>query len=594
MAKKNKQIKLIFTGLNDSRFKMGNKMNEQLQTYIKKYGKNNVSLVEGGNLKSNVDINIRKLGLATNTPVTVDAIIRSESNSGRARKLRRVTDPNTRMLSFNKAGDLNKLDKRDAYWGIEDQTIGESGKAKKSTYIKGKLVGKKTTQNYSVNDLIIDKVSGTKDLKLQQAGVNYLRNKDEAWIKSQRTKGVPEIDIIRGSLTDAQSYDLDLIETGEKYIKPSNTTKGGSKQVGERRIGKDTNNLEYVYDLSEDSSVPGIDKNNKKLKGLKNTGTLNAPKTGTRKGIKQQNAKKVSVQSYEGVAPGSSWSQIEDAKQFDTGTKSDRPSIKDKKDFKIALKREDVNLGKTALSIEGSPADINKSGTGMEVHTKQHLRKQGVKEKLDIRDIGKFKRIFNEIRLQENPDKNLPSADRIALRKKADVRSRSILTSLTDVYGGDAAPDLHAGGDPVKGPRSSSVTSTKAKAPAIKQQRQHVKIRDIKSDVKKGPEFNKNFKKSEHIKTKTTKPMSFNAEGRPTVRGMTNPLKRKLPFAIGIGGVGLLQDAFGEASARSVEKANLRSKGGGGKRNPFFSKGIPGKDNPILTKVMKKKYHKYA
>jgi hypothetical protein len=623
MAKKNTQIKLIFTGLNDSRFKMGNKMNKVLQQYVTKYGKNNVSLVEGGNKKSNIDTNIRKLGDYTNTPVTVDAIDRLEPNSGSARKGRRIADSDTRIFSFNKAGELNKVDKGDAYWGMEDKAIRESGKAKKSTYIKGKLVGKRTTQDYNPNDLIIDKISGTKDLKLQEKGIQYLRNKDEAWIKSQRASGTPEVDIIQGSLTDAQSYELDIIETGEKHIKPSNTTKGGDKQVGDVRIGKDTNGLEYLYDINEDSTGAGIDKGNRKLKGLKNTGTLNSPKTGTRNVTKTidvksygqvgdtydyhagkaiprekkysvKEIKKVSVQNYEGVEPGSSWSQIEGSKEFDTGSKSDRPSIEAKKDFKIALKREDVNLGKTSLSIEGSREDKSKSGTGMEVHTKQHLRKQGVKEKLDIRDIKKFKSIFNKISILENPNKNLPRSERLALKKKADVHAKSILTSMTDLYGGDAAPDVHVGGDAVKGPRSSSVTSTKAKAPAIKQKRQHVKMRDIKSDIKKGPEFNKNFKESEHIKTKTTKPMGFNAEGRPTVRGMTNPLKRTLPFAIGIGGVGLLQDAFGEASARSVEKANLRSKGGGGKRNPFFSKGIPGRSNPILTKVTKKTYHKYA
>ena len=602
MPKQNKQIKLIFTGLNDSRFKMGNKMNEVLQQYVTKYGKNNVSLVEGGNRKSNIDTNIKKLGGVTATNVIVDAIDHKETNSGSARKSRRIADSNTRIFSFNKAGELNKVDKGDAYWGMEDKAIGESGKAKKSTYIDGKLVGKKTTQNYSVNDLIIDKVSGTKDLKLQEKGIQYLRNKDKSWIEAQRASGTPEVDIIRGSLTDAQSYELDIIETGEKHIKPSKTTKGGDKQVGDVRIGKDTNNLEYMYNVNDDSSGAGVDKGNRKLKGLKNTGTLNSPETGTRKG--QTTSTKVSVQNYEGVEPGSSWSQIEESKNFavervsehDTGSKSDRSSIGAKKDFKVALKREDVNLGKTSLSIEGSREDKSKSGSGMDVHTEQHLRKQGVKEKLDIRDIKKFKHIFNKINILENPNKNLPKSERLSLKKKADVQAKSILTSMTDLYGGDAAPDLHVGGDTIKEPRASSTTSTKAKAPAIKNlhKRKIKREQIIREDIKRGPEFNKGFKKSEHIKTKTTKPMGFNAEGRPTVRGITNPLKRTLPFAIGIGGIGLLQDAYGEATARGIEGNNIRSKGGGGKRNPFFGKGIPGKRNPILTNITKKKYNKYA
>ena len=598
------QKKILFTGLNDAKFKMGDKMGEILRKAVKEHGKENVSLVHGGNERSIIDTNIKRLGKISGINVIEDSL---QGTNAKDRKLRRINDPDLQMHSFDSKGNLTAVDKDQAYWGIRDKDIGDSGKAKKSKYRKGKLISKKTTQNYSVNDFLIDEISGTKNLKRQQAGVNYLRSKDEAWIKSQRARGVPEVDIIQGSLTDAQSYDLDLIEQRKKYIPPADTTKGGSKQVGDVRLGKDTNKLKYLYDLSEDSSVPGLDKGHKDLKGLKNTGTLNAPKTGTKtvtksikvrgyrggaqavleRKYKVREVKKITPQTSSGTEPSSSWSQVERAKEFDTGKDSDRPSIKDKKDFKRSLKREDVNLGKTALSVEGSGADINKSNpSGMDVHTEQHLRKQGVKEKIDLRDIKKFKKVFKKINILENPDPKLSSAERIKSRKQADVHAKTILTSMTDLYDSDAAPERYGGGDPVKGKRPISVTSTKAKAPVPKQERTGQRTLRVTREVKTGPEYNKTFKKSEH------------KSGRPAIRSVTAPLKALTPFILGGGALQLLQtDAFGERAASNIEGANFqRKQGGGGKRNinPNLRKGIPGEGRNLLTMTPKKKYRKYA
>jgi len=81
---------------------------------------------------------------------------------------------------------------------------------------------------------------------------------------------------------------------------------------------------------------------------------------------------------------------------------------------------------------------------------------------------------------------------------------------------------------------------------------------------------------------------------RPAIRSVTAPLKALSPLSIGIGGSMLLQDAFGEATARELEKANMRKSGGGGKKLPWKTKGIPGESANLLTMTPKKKYRRYA
>ena len=69
------KARIIFTGQNKAKFKMGNKMRDIVNQGIKKYGKENIVLVHGGKPDDSIiDKNIKKLGEHTGIPTVADPI----------------------------------------------------------------------------------------------------------------------------------------------------------------------------------------------------------------------------------------------------------------------------------------------------------------------------------------------------------------------------------------------------------------------------------------------------------------------------------------------------------------------------------------
>ena len=103
--------KILFTGPNEAKFKMGNKMDKIVREAIKKYGKENVSIVSGGNPRSSVDKNIEKYAKFRNLPLIKDVIDKKVKDAGAKRKEARKVDPDLDHYSFDQKGNLTEFDK---------------------------------------------------------------------------------------------------------------------------------------------------------------------------------------------------------------------------------------------------------------------------------------------------------------------------------------------------------------------------------------------------------------------------------------------------------------------------------------------------
>jgi hypothetical protein len=283
--------------------------------------------------------------------------------------------------------------------------------------------------------------------------------------------------------------------------------------------------------------------------------------------------------------------KFEDA--YDQGTTSDEVSAKQKKKLKPAsktiltgTKQENIKLAtkKTGpdaygsssltqfgqgleepknvsehLEIEGESKDDTswtkdkerKQNKGWDRHQKNWAEQQEIEIKKDIENIDKQKPVFKSIERQNK---------KLKKQGKPLITGKSLLTSQRDPFKWDRQSKTLEHTSDVDMPKE-----TKAE-----------KTAKIQAKVKEGAFGGR----AKHGQLKY----------RPPVRGASAPLKALTPFILGGGALHMLpNEAFGERSAQNMERANIRVRGGGGKKGPHLRKRqIP------LTKLSAKKYRKYA
>ncbi len=456
------QRKILFTGLDKADFKMGNKMLKVVREAVKKYGKENVTLIHGGRPdKSIIDKNIKALGEHTGIKVESDPLDYNQKNASDARLQKRIDDPDLEWHSFDKKGNLSKKDKhetwaRKTYENLKSEKTYRIGS--KQGYIgtkfssgsdKSKGRSQETSKFKSFLDILEDEPNPDK----QESGIKHARKVD-AWTKENRgynlitDKNRPRIDFIeegKGSPTFQREYTA--IENLENPNKAYVDDTSQSTETSQRRKGLKGSITTTKWPPEETG----------KTKILRNRGTIltghKDPAPPTNVSPKYLDAPKPFKGGPDIHPKTSSIVQFENPEHAEPQEHREAKR-KALQDTKIDL---DVDVGE----------DSSRSGKGVERHKSSHLRKQGVKEKLELRDDKKFKSIFAGLRKEfdATKDPNLSPQQKINQRKALDRRSRSILTQMSNVYGNDAAPQVTAGGDNI-GSRQKSVTITDIKSPS--------------------------------------------------------------------------------------------------------------------------------
>ena len=265
---KGEKARLVFTGQNEAKFKMGNKMSDIAKQAVKKYGEGNVVLVHGGKPdKSIIDKNIIKLGEHTGLPTEADPLDYSQKNASGARKQQRNEDPNTIQLSFNTKGNLSLKDKyedwaRETYEKIGESTVGKGDVRTEGSPKYPKKTGKsisKSTSETSKFKTFLDILEDEPNQQKVASGLKHARRLSE-W--TEENVGHPLI-------TDKNQHRLDFIEFGEGH--PT-----GTKE-------------EQTIDDFEQKTYLTTDRDNPNDAGLKklpfkaeSRGTLLAPRAGVR------------------------------------------------------------------------------------------------------------------------------------------------------------------------------------------------------------------------------------------------------------------------------------------------------------------------
>ena len=456
--------KLLFTGLDKADFKMGNKMLKVVREAVKKYGKENVTLIHGGRPdKSIIDKNIKALGEHTGIKVESDPLDYNQKNASDARLQKRIDDPDLEWHSFDKKGNLSKKDKhetwaRKTYENLKSEKTYRIGS--KQGYIgtkfssgsdKSKGRSQETSKFKSFLDILEDEPNPDK----QESGIKHARKVD-AWTKENRGYNL---------ITDKNRPRIDFIEEG----KGSPTFQREYTAI--ENIAEKNPHKKYIEDSSQSTET------SQRRKGLKGSETTTKwPPEETGKTIKVRSRGTI-LTGHKDPAPPTNVSPkyLDAPKPFKGGpdihpktssiVQLENPELAEPQEHREA-KRKALQDTKVDLDIDVGE-DSSSSGKGVQRHKGSHLREQGVKEKLELRDDKKFKSIFAGLRKEfdATKDPNLSPQQKINQRKALDRRSRSILTQMSNVYGNDAAPQVTAGGDNI-GSRQKSVTITDIKSPS--------------------------------------------------------------------------------------------------------------------------------
>ena len=614
--------KILFTGLDKADFKMGNKMIKVVRDAVKEHGKENVTLIHGGREKQSIiDKNIIELGKHTGVKVESDPLDFTQKNAKDVRLQRRIDDPDLEWHSFDKKGNLSLKDKyeswaRKTYESLKEEKTYKIGTKKGEIKLRfpkkeGKSAGK-PTQETSKFKSFLDILEDEPNQQKVKSGLKHARRVSK-W--SEENIGHPLI-------TEKNQPRLDYIEFGEGQ--PSGTkTYNAIEDFGEKtyvetdRDNPNTSGKPKITRIKKGTTSPFSGKNisgkslSKTIK-VNNRGTLLAPRSGVR-----EITKSFEVRSY--GTEGSTYDHkakkaipkiqnytVNETKKISSGSKNPPPkkfvggpetysktsSLSQFGNIEHAEPVEHREAKRKALQDPKLDSDVNvgddksSSGRGSERHKSSHLREQRVKEKLELREVKRFGRVFNALR------KDFKKAKTGKERKAIDQRARTILTQMSDMYGADAAPETTAGGQTIgKGRGQQSVTITDVKSPSPHYERKIPKTSRIKASLKKD-------RANPHVETKATaergiprtpkKSKFVRLPSRPPVKSASAPLKALTPFILGGGALQMLSnEAFGERAAQNMEKANRR--GGGGKK-PFHLR----KRQIPLTKLSAKKYRKYA
>tara|TARA_R110002020_G_scaffold108083_2_gene250719 strand:- start:654 stop:2666 length:2013 start_codon:yes stop_codon:yes gene_type:complete len=620
-TKTSPQKKILFTGLDKAEFKMGNKMIKVVRDAVKEHGKENVTLVHGGREKQSIiDKNIIELGKHTGVKVESDPLDFTQKNATGVRLQRRIDDPDLDWHSFDKKGNLSLKDKhegwaRKTYESLKEEKTYKIGTKKGEIKLRfpkkeGKSAGK-PTQETSKFKSFLDILEDEPNQQKVKSGINYAR-KVSQW--AEENIGHPLI-------TEKNEPRLDYIEFGEGQPSGTKTYKA-IEDFGEKTY------LETDRDNPNNAGKPKITKikkgtispfSGKNISGkslsktmkVNNRGTLLAPRSGVREVTKSFEVRSYGTEgsTYDHKAkkaiPKIQNYTVNETKKISSGSKNPPPkkfvggpetysktsSLTQFGNIEHAEPVEYREAKRKALQDPKLDSDVNvgedksSSGRGSERHKSRHLREQRVKEKLELREVKRFGRVFNALR------KDFKKAKTGKERKAIDQRAKTILTQMSDMYGADAAPESTAGGETIgKGRGQQSVTITDVKSPSPHYERKIPKTLRIKASLKKdraNPFVEKPA--TRELTKRTPKKSKFvRLPRRPPAKGASAPLKALTPFILGGSAIQMLpNEAFGERAAQDMERANRR---GGGNKKPFHLK----KRQIPLTKLSVKKYRKYA
>lgn len=585
-TKTSPQKKILFTGLDKAEFKMGNKMIKVVRDAVKEHGKENVTLVHGGREKQSIiDKNIIELGKHTGVKVESDPLDFTQKNATDVRLQRRIDDPDLDWHSFDKKGNLSLKDKhegwaRKTYESLKEEKTYKIGTKKGEIKLRfpkkeGKSAGK-PTQETSKFKSFLDILEDEPNQQKVKSGINYAR-KVSQWAKENighpliTEKNEPRLDYIEfgeGQPSGTKTYKA-IEDFGEKtYLETDRDNPNNAGKPKITRIKKGT--------ISPFSGQNISDKPLSKTMKVTNRGTI---LTGKKDPAPPRHISPKYLDAPEPEFKGgpTRYSKSSSLTQF--GNIEHAEPIEYREAQRKALQDpkldSDIDVGE----------DKSSAGKGSERHKSRHLREQRVKEKLELREVKRFGRVFNALR------KDFKKAKTGKERKAIDQRAKTILTQMSDMYGADAAPESTAGGETIgKGRGQQSVTITDVKSPSPHYERKIPKTLRIKASLKKdraNPFVEKPA--TRELTKRTPKKSKFvRLPRRPPAKGASAPLKALTPFILGGSAIQMLpNEAFGERAAQDMERANRR---GGGNKKPFHLK----KRQIPLTKLSVKKYRKYA
>jgi len=421
------KVKLLFTGPNDAKFKTGDKMVDIVRKAVKKHGIENVTLVSGGNEKSVIDRNIKKIHEYTDVPIEYDLYTKG-------REQQRIDNNDLEWHSFNKEGKLDLKDRyegwaRETYENLGKETIGKGDvrpegslrfpKNKYKTDAQGKPTKElksSTTLETSKFKSFLDILESEKNPQKVISGVKHAK-KLSKWtqekhgyplITEKNEQRIKYLEFGEGLATGQTTYTADADEPElestpkpqQKLVSPKKLMRKFKGPHWGRRIKLEDTAGEtrkiYIDDTRSELNEAGLRKLPFKAESR---GTLLAPRTGVRNVTKSFEVKEYGTvgSTYDHKAkkaiPKVKNYTVKEIKKISSGSKNPPPqkfvggpdtyskssSLAQLENTELAepvehreAKRKALQDVKT-IDIEGSSEDKSASGSGV----KRHLRSYG-------------------------------------------------------------------------------------------------------------------------------------------------------------------------------------------------------------------------
>jgi len=492
-----KKVEILFTGLNNAKFKTGNSMMREVRKHVKESGKGNVSLVHGGRPKaSTIDRNVIKLGEITGLNVISDPLDFGHKNATGIRNQKRIDNPNLIHYSYDSKGNLSLKDKYAGYWknkygDIGKETSGSKLKFPRSTLKDGKVIGKQTKETSKFKTLL-DEIEDDTNPERQASGVTYAKRLDK-WTKDN-------LDI--NMITAKNQGRIDYLELGGVMTKDE---EGLPRLIREqpsfKREVKSIDDFEQKTYV-EDTGVTGREGDQRQDVGTRGGASLIRNKV-TGKVIEKTKKYRVmgtilteptvvSVKRTGGMTdaeiarknpyPQSSMSQLGSNQELDD-YKGQGREVTRKVELKDNLKQL---TDQTDITEKGYGEDKTKSGKGIERHTTSHLiKEQPIKDRVELkRTLEKFSPVFKrlaeaktKVRAGTNKPKKLQNL------KRLDNVARNLAKQIPDRLAFDAAQPS----DTSTPARSSTVQSSGLKNVPVPKATKVDKIKATKAKIAKGP-----------------------------------------------------------------------------------------------------------
>ena len=479
-----KKVKILFTGLSDAKFKMGDKMSEVLRKAVKKHGKENVSLVHGGNEKSIIDTNIKKLAGISGVNVLSDSLDYSKKNAAGTRSLKRTRDPNLIHYSFDSKSNLTLKDKhedwaRSTYKKLGEETMGKGGprevgrfRFSKNKYKKdstGKVTNKllsKSTSDTSKFKSFLDILEDEDNPQKVASGIRYAeklseftkQNRGFALITEKNSPRIKYIKEGKGIPTGKTEYTT-IDEADESPFAKPRTKLINEKNKLKRIKLEDIAGIKkrvYIDETVGDTNDAGLSKLPFKAKNIGTifTGKLDkAPPKGVSPTYLDAPPKKFAG-GPETFSKSSSLSQFENVEHAEPAEH-------------IEAKRKDLQDVK--IKDIGIDADKTKSGVGFRRHKQSYGKSVDAELKIDIKDLeGHIKKIKS---VQRKNKRIIRTGNKQATIGRNSKSVKSLLTTVPDALKYD----------------KQSATTKNVPKPQIYRKTKTANEKRIRADIKKGP-----------------------------------------------------------------------------------------------------------